>query len=452
MIRKIRLRFCFLLFVFCLVFPFSSFSQQKIDEVMTLTLKEAIDKALERNWDIKIAEQDMKKAEEQINEAYSNAFPRIDLTGQYTRNFKLPVLFIPPDNAFNTSSETLTMEMGAKNNYSGTLSLSQVIYSQKVNTAIKIASEFADFSKTGSKATKQSVTLAVKKSFYGILLMKEIVKVSKQGYEVAKANYDNIAALYKQGVESEYNFIRAEVQLANTQPTLIQAENNLELSKNGLKNILAVDINKPLDIKGEFVFEDISVVVMDESGQNAVSNSFLVKQLQIQESLLDKNIIVEKAEFYPTLSMFGQYQWQAQDNTFSWGAYKWAKTLMAGLSVNYPLFDGFRRDARVQQAIIEKEKVSLTRKKLEDGLKIQVVQARMKMEEAKKRITAQEKSIKQAEKAIKIAQSRFKNGVGTQLELIDTQAAMTATQTNYAQAVYDFLSAKADWEYAVSIE
>lgn len=449
MIRKKRLH---LLLFLILLFPALHPAQQKPDEPLVLTLKEAINKALERNWDLKIAEQDIKKAEEQINEAYSNAYPKIDLTGNYTRNFKLPVLFIPPDNAFNTSSETLTMEMGAKNNYSGTLSLSQVIYSQKVNTAIKIASEFADFSKTGGRATKQAVVLAVKKAFYGILLMKEIVNVSQQGFEVAKANYDNIAALYKQGVESEYNFLRAEVQLANTRPMLIQSENNLVMAKNGLKNILAIDINKPLDVKGEFVFEDLSLVVMDESDKNAVSNSLLIKQLQIQESLLDKNITVEKADYYPTLAVFGQYQWQAQDNSFSWGDYKWAKMLMAGIQLNYPLFDGFRRDARVQQAIIDKEKVALNRKKLEDNIKIQVTQARLKMEEAKKRIAAQEKSIQQAEKALKISQSRFKNGVGTQLELIDTQAALTMAKTNYAQALYDFLSAKADWEYAVNIE
>lgn len=449
MIRKIRRSLLFFLFS---LFPILLQAQQQPDEPLVLTLKEAIDKALEMNWDLKIAQQDVKKAEEQINEAYSNAYPKLDVTGQYTRNFKLPVLFIPPDNAFNPSSETMTMEMGAKNNYAGTISLSQVIYSQKVNTAIKIASEFADFSKTGGRATKQAVVLAVKKAFYGILLMKEIVNVSKQSFEVAKANYDNIAALYKQGVESEYNFLRAEVQLANTKPMLIQSENNLAMAKNGLKNILAIDISKPIDVKGEFVFEDISLAVMDESDKTAIQNSYLIKQLQIQESLLDKNITVEKADYYPTLAVFGQYQWQAQDNTFKWGDYKWAKTLMAGLQVNYPLFDGFRRDARVQQAIIDKEKVILNRKKLEDNIKIQVTQSRLKMEEAKKRIAAQEKSIQQAEKALKISQSRFKNGVGTQLELIDTQAALTIAKTNYAQALYDFLSAKADWEYAVNIE
>ena len=55
----------------------------------------------------------------------------------------------------------------------------------------------------------------------------------------------------------------------------------------------------------------------------------------------------------------------------------------------------------------------------------------------------------QAKKAVHIAQTRFKSGVGTQLELMDAQVAMTRTQTNYAQAIYDYLVAKAEWQYAM---
>jgi outer membrane protein len=60
------------------------------------------------------------------------------------------------------------------------------------------------------------------------------------------------------------------------------------------------------------------------------------------------------------------------------------------------------------------------------------------MAEAKKRIEGQQKNIEQAEKAVHIAQTRYRSGVGTQLELLDSQVAMTRAQTNYALAIYDF--------------
>jgi outer membrane protein len=427
-------------------------TQLKADDTkvtLIITLQEAINLALQNNWDIKLSEKEIQKANEQINEAYANAFPRLDLKGNYTRNIKLPVLFLPPNTAFNPTDQTQTFELGASNNWDASITFSQVIYSQKVNTAIQIADEYAELSQMGNQSIRNDIVLGVKKAFYGVLLMQDLVKVSKQGFEVAKVNYENVAAMYKQGVVSEYDFLRAEVQLANTSPMVTKMENNLEMAKNLLKNILAVDVATPINVKGEFVYEELPQNMIDEMSITAIYNNPSVKQLGVQVSLLGKNITIEQSEYYPTLAAFGQYAFQTQDNTFKFKDYQWAKSFMLGVSLQYTLFDGFRRGARIQQAIIDKEKVEIAKKKIEDGVKIRVLQAKLGMDEARKRIKAQEKSLEQAEKALRIAQSRFKSGVGTQLELIDGQAALTIAHTNYAQAIYDYLSAKADWENVV---
>lgn len=417
-----------------------------------ITLKEAINLALQNNWDIKLSEKEIQKANEQISEAYSNAFPRIDLKGNYIRNIKLPVMFLPPNTSFNPTDQVVTFELGASNNWDASITLNQVIYSQKVNTAIKIADEYAELSKAGNQSVRNDVVMGVKKAFYGVLLMQELVKVSKQGYEVAKANYENVSSMYKQGVASEYDYLRAEVQLANTSPILTQMENNFVMSQNLLKNILALDVQTPIIVKGEFVFDESASSQKAFDKIVSIETNPLLRQLDIQASLLDKNITIEKSEYFPTLAAFGTYAYQTQDNTFKFKNYMWAESFMVGLNLQYTLFDGFRRSARIEQATIDKDKVELNKRKLEDGLKIRAIQAMNLMEESKKRIKAQEKSLEQAEKALKIAQSRFKNGVGTQLELIDGQSALTMAKTNYAQAIYDYLSARADWENVTAIE
>ncbi len=443
-----KLKLCVVL----LLIGFAQMAAQDQSTPLVLSLNDAITLALENNWDVKLSEKDILKSEEQISEAYANAFPRLEFNGRYVRNIKLPVLFLPSGTPFNETGKTITLELGSDNAYDLTFSLSQVIYSQKVNTAIQIADEYSELSKTANLGTRNDIILNVKKTFYNVLLMQELVKVSRQGNEVAKANYENVSALFKQGVASEYDFLRAEVQYANTQPMLIQTENNLELAKNYLKSILTLDITKPIEIKGEFIFEEVPASLFESTNEKGVREHPLVKQLEIQSSLLDKNITIQKADYFPTLAAFGSYAFQSQENTFNFKDYLWAESFMVGLNLSYTLFDGFGRSARVEQAIIEKEKVDLTRRKVEEGLKIRIMQAKMSMDEAKKRIDAQTKSLEQADKALKIAQTRYKSGVGTQLELIDTQAAVTIARTNYAQAIYDYLTAKADWENAVSIE
>jgi outer membrane protein len=119
---------------------------------------------------------------------------------------------------------------------------------------------------------------------------------------------------------------------------------------------------------------------------------------------------------------------------------------MVGLKLSIPIFDGFARGARVQQAEIDMEKAKLTKLKTEDGLKIQLVQAELNMKEAKQRVDAQKESVQEAEKALTIAESRYDNGIGTQLEILDTQSALVQTQVSYSQAIYDYLVAKAEWD------
>jgi outer membrane protein TolC len=427
-------------------------SAQNKNDTLYLTLDDAIKKALDKNWDVQISRKDIDKSQEQINEAYANAFPKIEFTGKYIRNIKLPVLFIPPNPAFNPTDQTLQIELGSKNSFDAALTMSQVIYNQKVNTAIQIAGEYSSFSKEGDRGARNDLALNVKKAFYNVLLMKKLVNVSRDGYQVAKANYDNVKALFNKGVSSEYDFLRAEVQLANSEPGLIQAENALVLAKNYIKNLLALDIKNPIEVIGELKYDESSSDLVNSKNIEAVDNHPLVKQLAIEESLLDKNVTIQRSDYFPSLSFFGQYDFQTQDNSFDLKNYNWAKSFMVGLQLNYTLFDGFSRGSRVEQAIIDKDKVMLTRRKAEEGLKIQILQSGLKMEEAKKRIKAQEKNLEQADKTIRISQTRYKNGVGTQLELIDTQAAFTFAQTNYAQAIYDYLVAKAEWENAVSLE
>lgn len=418
---------------------------------IVLTIDKAVSIALQKNYDIQIAQLGIQKAEEQITEAYSGAWPKLSLSGQYTRNLKSPVLFIPPNTPFNPSPNTLTFSIGAKNSYNVGVTLSQTIFDPRLGTAISIAEKYSKYSDLSGESAKDDVIAQVKESFYNVLLSKKLVDVNEQGYKVAQANYENTGALYKQGAASEYDYLRAEVQLANVKPMLIEAKNNLQLAKNFLKNLLALDLNTTIDVEGEFKVEKVSPDLMERSNEILKDKNPALRRLSIQKLMLEENVNIEKAAYLPTLSAFGNYDWQTQDNTFKFSDYNWANTITVGLSLTYTLFDGFKRSARIQQAKIDVENLEVTKNKTEAGLRIGLMQSKLKMEEALDRIEAQEKSVQQAQRALEIAQTRYKEGVGTQLEILDTQNSLTQTRINYEKAVYDFLVAKTEWEKVLGI-
>lgn len=418
---------------------------------LVLTLEKAIALALGQNRDILIAVQDRSKAEEQIREVRSGALPALNVSAAYTRNIQKPVLFLPPNSPINPTNSTAEFELGSNNAYDVSASLSQTLYNRKVGVALDIAKTYRDYAREAYRGTEQGVTLSVKKAFYGVLLAGKLVEANRQGLEIVRANFENIQSQYRHGTAAEYDMLRAEVEVANSEPLLISAENNLELAKNSLKNLCALPIDQEIEVQGDFAFEEIPEAGLERARREAPSNNAGIRELSLSQTMQEKNISVERAGLFPTLSLVGGYSWQTQDNSFQFNSYRWAQTSYLGLQLSFPLFDGARTSARVREARGEYEKTRLARLKAEEALGIQIQSAELRMAEARKRIQGQEKSIDQARRAVHIAQTRFTNGVGTQLELLDSQVALTRAQTSYAQAVYDYLVAQADWQFAVGL-
>jgi outer membrane protein TolC len=418
---------------------------------LVLTLEKAITLALGQNRDILIAAQDRSKAEAQISEARSGALPALNVSAGYTRNIQKPVLFLPPNSLINPTSSTEEFEIGSNNAYNVGASLTQTLYNRKVGVALDIAETYRDYARESYRGTEQGVSLEVKKAFYGVLLAGKLVEANRQGLEIVKANFENIKSQYQRGTAAEYDMLRAEVEVANSEPLLISAENNLKLAKNSLKNLCAIPIDQEIEAQGDFAFEELPGAGLEQAKREAASNNAVIRELSLSQTMQQKNISVERANLFPTLSLIGGYSWQTEDNSFHFKNYQWAQTSSLGLVLSFPLFDGARTSARVQEARSEYEKIRFAKLKAEEALVIQIESAELRMTEATKRIQGQEKSIDEARRAVHIAQTRFTNGVGTQLELLDSQVALTRAQTNYAQAVYDYLVAEADWQFAVGL-
>ncbi|HTO94441.1 MAG TPA: TolC family protein [Bacteroidota bacterium] len=416
-----------------------------------LTLDSAVALALAQNREVLIADRERDKAEAQIAEATSGAMPQLNVSGLYTRNIRLPVLFLPPNTAFNPGTSTQALELGSNNSYMMAATLSQTLYSRKVGVALDIANTYHDYAEQAYRATSQDVTLAVRRAFYGVLLARELDAVAREGLEVVRTNVENVRSLYNHGSAAEYDLLRAEVELANTEPVAISAANALLLSLNALKEVLAIPLDADIDVAGEFAFQEVPPSALQDARTGAPGANPALAGLRLQEDMLGMNVSIERASLFPTLSLIGSYQYQTQDNTFAFRNYLWATSLSVGLQISFPLFDGFRSRARIDQAIIDRDKVHFARLQAEEGLRLRVQAAELKMKEASKRIQGQEQNIAQAQKAVRIAQTRYKSGVGTQLELMDSQAAMTRARATRARALYDFLVARAEWENAAGI-
>ena len=167
------------------------------------------------------------------------------------------------------------------------------------------------------------------------------------------------------------------------------------------------------------------------------------KQLEITNT----SISLEKSAYFPSLAAFGNYQYQTQANDFKFENYKWVSTFVVGVQLQIPVFNGFKTPSRVQQAEIASTQVDEQKKNLIEVLKTQTQSVVYRIEQAVKRINGQMKTVQQAEEGYAIAKTRLENGIGTQLELNDSELALRQAKLNKLQAIYDLKVAEADLQY-----
>ena len=158
----------------------------------------------------------------------------------------------------------------------------------------------------------------------------------------------------------------------------------------------------------------------------------------------DAIVSAQKSEFLPTLSAFGNYQYQGQSNEVNSLTDDLVRSSQVGLSLRLNIFNGWQTTARVEQAQVEyrkaQEQVTGATLNLQSATEAVLLQ----LNKARQRIESQGRTVEQAERGFKIATSRYLNGLGTQLEVNDAQLALVNANVNRIDAVYEYMVASAD--------
>ncbi len=411
-------------------------------QTSVLNLEQAISLALEKNADLKIASMEVNKSEQKLREARSGLFPKLDVNGQYQRYIDKPVIFLPPGSPLG---QTLTI--GSDNSYSAAASLSVPLFAWSLYQGIGLASDALTISQENYRSVKNKVVGDVKKAFLAVLLTRETKDVMQQSLKNAEDNFENIKRLNSAGTLSDYDVLRAEVQVENLKPTVLQMENNYVLSLEALKVTIGLDANQDIDVIGEMNFEEpYQIPTQQDVIDELIKNNPQLAILENQVKLNDRNISLENSAYLPTLAGFGSYQYQAQANDFKFSDYNWVKTFVLGVQLQIPIFNGFKTQARVSQAEIGLNQSVEQKRNFTEALKTQALSILYRIEQAVKRIEGQNKTVSQAAEGYEIAKRRLANSVAIQLEVNDAELALRQAKLNRLQAIYDLKVAEADLE------
>jgi outer membrane protein TolC len=414
---------------------------------MTLTIEDARRMALEFNRGYLSAREEVRIAQSEIVKARAGALPSIHLDGHYTRNIRIPSFFV------SDGDTTVEFETGFKNNFGATLSLEQPIWQGgKVFTAYAVARLYKEYAEAASSQTKADVVYNVDILFHRTVLERARLAVYRKAYEANKLNYEVVEKLHSQGQVSRFELLRARVERNNLLPQIIEAESAVQLAEKRLKSFIGVDLNSEVTVIPERADTSLTgLPTLAELTETALRERPEVQRANLLVEISNKAVRIARGGYYPSFSAITRYDWQTASNRWTLDE-NTSESWTAGITVSFPIFEGWATRGEVTMRKAENSQARLAAKQVLDDVKLEVEAAHDQLLQAKRSLDVQGATIAHAEEGLKIANLRYQSGMGTQLEVLSAQAALTEARRAEAEALFHFRRAKAGIKKATTLD
>ena len=410
---------------------------QQATDTINLTLDECLRIALNENPTIKVADMEIERVDYSKKETIAQLFPDISFAGSYSRTIKKQTM----------SMNGQSIQIGSENSYTLGFSASLPIIAVQLWKSLKLSDDQILINVEKARESRLSLINQVENAYYGLLYAQDALKVIEENKNRAQLNADIYRKKYENGTASEYDVLRAEVQVKNVEPTILDMKNTINQAKLQLKLLMGMDMAHNIKIVGQLsdYQEDMYKKVLDTNV--SLDNNTTLRTLDLQTQTLKNALSVQQAAWYPTLALTANYNWMALTNGGLFKDMKWNPYSTVGLAVSIPIFQGGKRYYKQKQAEISYREMSWQRDNLQNALKLQVQSQFDNIQKSVSQIETNKAGVAQAVKANQIMEKSFRIGAASYLDLRDSENALMSAQLAYYQSIYGWLTAQSQLSY-----
>src|SRR5690554_4681728 len=428
-------------------------TQGRAQQVSVISLEESIEYALQNNVTVKNAQLDIVASKATVGETTAQGLPQI--TGNVDVNKNLivpsqpfPAIFFDPE---AQEGEFVPVQFSPE--YSGNLgvTVNQMIFNGSYFVGLQAAKTYRQLAEFDKIKTENDVIENVKKAYYSVL-------VSQEREELVQTNLSRMDTLLKEtrvmfetGFSEKIDVSRIQVQYNNLKTELDRARSSTKISLDLLKLQMGMDVNQPLKLAEsiadlEMVF-DVEPLV-DESGMRRVE----LDQLQTNLNLAKLDLKNNKAQYLPRIDANLNYTRMGFGGSLKeiFNS-EWYPGSVLGVSLEIPIFDGLAKSYRVQQNRVQIRQFQNQLYDQEQRIITEESEARANL---KNSLTALEVQLENRELVMEVFRTtkiKYQEGVGSNFEVVEADAALKEAETNFYSALYDALIARVDLEKALGI-
>lgn len=297
------------------------------------------------------------------------------------------------------------------------------------------------------KTTADSVVLGVKQAYFAYLQARALVNVREETVKNRELLVRQARGFYEVGTKPRIDVARAESNLFNAQADLIAAQNAVKVAWVTLKNAMGLP-----ELAEQPLVEELSIASIPFSLERAKETAFAsrpeLKSLEAQKRAQDQQLATARRGHLPDIVFDALYGRRNVSNG-AIDTFPLQPVWQVQLSLNIPIFDGFRTTQRVQEALSNYNVVRAQEEQQRQQVALEVEQSYLRVLEVRERIKATEAAARAAKENLDLANGRYQVGVGSIIEITDAETLYTDAQTNYIRTLYDYKIAEAQLARAV---
>ena len=408
-------------------------------DTISLTLDECLRIALNENPTIKVADMEIERVDYSKKETIGQLLPEINFGGQYSRTIEKQAM------AMNGQ----TFKVGSDNSYSVGFSASLPIISVQLWKSLKLSDNQIAQNLEKARESRLSLVNQVENAYYGLLYAQDALNVLMENRETAKLNADIYRKKFETGTASEYDVLRAEVQVKNIEPSILDMENTIRQAKLQLKLLMGMDMTLNIKVAGNLSDYQQSMYADVLDANASIENNSSLRTLDLQTDALKQALSIQKASWYPTLALSANYNWTSLNNGTPFKNLTWNPYSTVGVSLSIPIFQGGRRYYKQKQAEISYREMTWQRENLENALKLQARAQFDNIQKSVSQIETNKAGVDQAVKANQIMEKSFRIGAASYLDLRDSENALMSARLAYYQSIYNYLVAQSNLSYVL---
>lgn len=428
----------FLLALAALLLPLGSQAQDNTGK----SLKQCIEYGLKNFGTVRIAQYKVETANQQSREALSKYLPQASASGTFTNNIKLQQSVIPAG-IFGPEPQILVIGSKFQNNI--TAQASQTIFDQSLLLGIKANKPNLQLAELNTRQTREDIVYNIATNYYQVYvaqqqinLLNDNLKRTQQVLDVLKLQRDN-------GVIQPIDYTNTEVTFNNNKSQLSLAENDLNIAINRLKYQMGMPQDANLMLADSVVSDQLPVIdTTPFEAKSLVSFQQAAYNLDLQKIQLQR----VRAGYLPTLSLTANYGALTNAQTFDKAFNNFKGFGAVGLKLNIPIFDGFQRDAQVQQQRLTVLTQEEQQKLNTASYRLQFSNALSQLQRAQVNAQNDRRTVELAQNVYDITTLQYKQGVKTLTDLLNADNSYRQAQYNYVNSLISFYTAQLDRQQA----